>query len=116
MRLVAEMVGQLDLERALHQPLGQPREHATRSDDLLLAARAGEQLVDDSVRQPALEILRHALQTGSQLGPNEPDLSARRFQNRLADRGFFLGCRHGDPFRSCPHTSCDRPQKPAAHC
>ena len=91
MRLVAEMIGQLDLERSLDQPLGQLREHPTGPGDLLLALGAGQQLIDDGVRQPALQILRHALKAATQLGPNEPDLSDRRFKNWLANRIFFLG-------------------------
>jgi hypothetical protein len=42
MRLAAQMVGQLDLHRALHQSLGQPRQQPAGPDDLLLAARAGQ--------------------------------------------------------------------------
>ena len=52
MRLVAQVLGQLDVHRPLHQPLGQLREHATGPDDLPLAARAREQLVDHLVSQP----------------------------------------------------------------
>ena len=36
MWLVAEVVGQLDLHRALHQPLGQLRQQPTRPNDLVL--------------------------------------------------------------------------------
>jgi hypothetical protein len=39
--LITEMVGQLDLQRALHQPLRQARQQAARPDDLLLRPRAG---------------------------------------------------------------------------
>src|SRR5205823_2222533 len=35
MALIAEMVSELDLERPLHQPLGQLREHPAGPDDLL---------------------------------------------------------------------------------
>ncbi len=38
MRLIAEMVGQLDLQRPLDQPLGQLAEHATTAENLLLAS------------------------------------------------------------------------------
>src|SRR5690349_7499464 len=36
MRLVTEMVGQLDLHRALHQPLGQLAKKPALTEDLLL--------------------------------------------------------------------------------
>ena len=51
MRLVAEMVGELDLHRALDQPLRQPRKQATRPNDLLLRSSPREQLIDELVRQ-----------------------------------------------------------------
>src|SRR4051794_36001790 len=53
MRLIAQVLGQLDLQRPLDQPLGQLGQQPARPDDLLLAARAGQQLVDHLVRQPA---------------------------------------------------------------
>ena len=52
MRLVAEMVGQLDLHRPLQQTLGQIGEQPAGPRDLLLRARAGEQLVDHLVADP----------------------------------------------------------------
>jgi len=52
MRLVADVVGQLNLHRPLHQPLGQLRQHAARPGELLLRARAGEQLVEHLVTDP----------------------------------------------------------------
>jgi hypothetical protein len=42
---MAEVVGELDLERSLHQPVGQPREQPTGTDDLLLGPGPGQQLV-----------------------------------------------------------------------
>jgi hypothetical protein len=60
-RLVAEVVGQLDLERSLNQPLGQLAEHAARPEDLLLGLRPGQQLVNDLVRELAADVIRHAL-------------------------------------------------------
>ena len=54
------MVGQLDLHRALHQPLGQLAQQAARSGDLLLGPGAGEQLVDQLVRQQRLDLARRA--------------------------------------------------------
>src|SRR5205807_10338624 len=46
MRLIAEVLGQLNLHRPLDQPLGQLSEHAAGPGDLLLGRGAGEQLVD----------------------------------------------------------------------
>jgi hypothetical protein len=48
-RLIPEVVGELDLHRALHQPLRQLRKQPARPDDLLLAPGAGEQLLDDLI-------------------------------------------------------------------
>ena len=52
MRLVAEILPQLRRQRPLHQPLRQLREHTARPDDLVLAPRTGEQLIDHLVREP----------------------------------------------------------------
>ena len=52
MRLVADVVGQLDLHRALHQPLGQLGQQPAGPGDLLLRRGAGEQLVDHLVADP----------------------------------------------------------------
>ena len=64
MWLIAEMVGQLDLHRALHQPLRQLREQPARADDLLLALGGGEQLVEHLVRQKLLDPVRQIAHTG----------------------------------------------------
>jgi len=56
MRLIAEMIGQLDLQRPLHQPLGQLRQQTTRPGDLLLGTSAGKQLVEQLVRQQRLQL------------------------------------------------------------
>jgi len=61
MRLIPEMISQLDLERPLDQPPGQLREQTTGPDDLLLRLRAGQQLVNNIVREPAANVIRHAL-------------------------------------------------------
>jgi hypothetical protein len=61
--LVAEMVGQLGLHRPLDQPLRQPAEQPLRAGDLLRRARAGEQLVDQLVRQ-LRRLERIAIRTG----------------------------------------------------
>ena len=52
------MVGQLDLHRPLHQPLRQLAEQPARPGDLLLRPGAGEQLVDQLVRQQRLDLGR----------------------------------------------------------
>ena len=51
-RLIAEVVGQLDLHRALHQPLGEIGQQAAGPSDLLLGRSARQQLVDHLVRDP----------------------------------------------------------------
>ena len=56
MRLIPEMVGQLDLHRALHQPLRQLRNQPSRPDDLLLATGTGEQLIDNLIRQKVSDL------------------------------------------------------------
>ena len=76
MRLVAEMVGQLDLERPLDQPLRQLPEHPARPEDLLLGPRAGQQLVNDLVRKLAADLIRHAIK--------DPRRGRRRLAWRLA--------------------------------
>jgi hypothetical protein len=57
MGLEAEVLGQLDVHRALHQALGELREQPTGPNDLLLGLRAGEQLVDHLIRHPAASLL-----------------------------------------------------------
>ena len=54
MRLVADVVGQLDLHRPLDQPLGQLGQQPAGPGDLLLGARAGEQLVDHLIADPPI--------------------------------------------------------------
>jgi hypothetical protein len=58
MGLIAEVVGQLDLHRPFHQPLGQLRQQPARPGDLLLGARAGEQLIEQLVREQRLDLGR----------------------------------------------------------
>ena len=64
MRLIAQVVGQLNLHRALHQPLGQLAQQAARSGDLLFGPGAGEQLIDHRVGQQRLDVLSE-LRTGA---------------------------------------------------
>jgi hypothetical protein len=52
--LIADVVGQLDLHRALHQPPGQLGEQPAGPGDLLLRARAGKQLVDHLIADPTI--------------------------------------------------------------
>jgi len=54
MRLIAQVVGDLDLHRALHQPLGQLGQQPAGAGDLLLGARAGQQLVDHLIADPSV--------------------------------------------------------------
>ena len=56
-RLEPEVVGQLDLQRPLHQPLGQLREQPAAAGDLLLRPSPSKQLVDHLVRQKRLHVL-----------------------------------------------------------
>ncbi len=51
MRLVAQVIGQLDLHRPLHQPLRQLAKQSPRPDDLLRTPSSREQLVNDLIRQ-----------------------------------------------------------------
>ena len=62
MALEPQVVGQLHLQGALDQPLGQLRQQPTRPDDLLLRSRAGQQLVHHIVRELASDLIRHAVQ------------------------------------------------------
>jgi hypothetical protein len=57
--LVAQVIGQLDLERSLDQPLRQLRQQPARSDDLLLGLRSGQQLVNHLVGQLPTDLVRH---------------------------------------------------------
>ena len=57
MGLIAQVVSQLDLHRALHQPLGQLAQQAARAGDLLLGLCAGEQLIDQLVGQQRLDLV-----------------------------------------------------------
>jgi hypothetical protein len=66
------MVGQLDFHRALDEALRQTREQAAGPNDLLLAARPGQQLVDQLVREPLANVGR------------QPVDGARRWRRRLA--------------------------------
>jgi hypothetical protein len=54
MRLVADMVGQLDLHCPLHQPLGQLGKQPTGPVDLLLGRGAREQLIDHLIADPPI--------------------------------------------------------------
>jgi len=71
--LKAEMVGQLDLHRALHRPLGQLGEQTSRPGDLLLGAGSGQQLIDHLIPDPlAVAPLDHLGQCGEVHGGINP--------------------------------------------
>jgi hypothetical protein len=70
MRLKAQVLGQLDLQRPLDQPLRQLRQQAARPGDLLLAARSREQLVDHLVADPPIR--RHAKSLPHPPAPGRP--------------------------------------------
>ena len=53
-RLVADMVGQLNLDCPLDQAFGQLGEQSAGPGDLLLGRGAGEQLVDELVADPPI--------------------------------------------------------------
>jgi len=54
-RFVAEVVGQLDLHRPLHQALGQLGEQPAGPGDLLLRRGAGEQLINHLIADPPVD-------------------------------------------------------------
>jgi hypothetical protein len=60
--VIADVIGQLDLQRPLHQPLGQLRKQTARTDDLLLGPSSRQQLVNDVVRKLATQVIRHLTQ------------------------------------------------------
>jgi hypothetical protein len=76
MRLVPEMVGELDLERSLDQWLGQLGQQTAGPDDLLLGLRAGQQLINDLVGKLAAQVVSHVLK--------HPRRGRRRLAWRLA--------------------------------
>ena len=78
-RLIAQMVSQLDLHRALHQPLGQLRQQPARPGDLLLRRRAGQQLIDHLIGDPlAIGPRDHPPQSGAVHGVIHPRLTEPR--------------------------------------
>jgi hypothetical protein len=74
--VIADVIGQLDLQRALHQPLGQLAEQTTGANDLLLSPSSRQQLIHDIVRQLAAQVIRHAVK--------DPRRGRRRLAWRLA--------------------------------
>ena len=106
MRLIANMVGQLNLHRALHQPLGQLRQNPARARDLLLAARAGQQLVKQLIRDPTA--VRHAQSLTGAAAAHSPIYRPRR-RVRRARAGQLLAPlvavqrQRGDPTSSSPN-------------
>ena len=61
------MLGQLLLQRALDHPAGDLAQHAVLSEDLALAALAGDQLVDHPVKQPLAQLVGQPVALGSEL-------------------------------------------------
>jgi hypothetical protein len=59
--LIAQVVGQLNLERPLDDALRERRHQPAGPDDLFLRLRAGEQLIDHLVGQQAADVIRHAI-------------------------------------------------------
>ena len=57
MRLIAKVVGQLDLHRPLDHPLRQLGQQAALAGDLLTSEGAGHQLIDQLVRQKLLDAI-----------------------------------------------------------
>jgi hypothetical protein len=73
MRLMTQVVGQLDLHRSLDQPLGQRRQQPTRPGDLLLGPRTHQQPVDHLIGNPlATGPLDHPTQSGAVHGAIHP--------------------------------------------
>jgi hypothetical protein len=67
---LAEMVGQLDLDRPLHQPRRQLREHSAGPEHLLLVRSAREQLLNELVRQIVTHFIRQPLKDPRRGAPN----------------------------------------------
>jgi hypothetical protein len=111
--VIAEMVGQLSVHRALHQPAREIRQQPARPDDLLLAARPGEHLVDQLIAQTLADPIGQ---------PRDPGIRGRRAAgiplrspSGLAPRDAGARPRlldpapgwHETPFRSCLHRGSD---------
>ena len=62
MRLIAEVLSQLRGHRPLHQPARQISEQAAGPDNLLLGSSAGEQLVNQLIRELIADLGRGAVQ------------------------------------------------------
>jgi hypothetical protein len=55
------VISDLNLERSLDQPLRRLAHQPARPNDLLLAAYAGEQLVDELARKLTADFIRHPI-------------------------------------------------------
>ena len=86
-RLIADVVGQLDLHRPLHQPLGQLRQQPAGPSDLLLGRGAGEQLVDHLIADPPVR--RHPESLTDPTADSRPvdDLVDHPLRERWLTRG-----------------------------
>ena len=64
---IAQMLGQLLLQRSLDHPAGDLAEHAVLPEDLALAPLTGDQLIDHPVQQPLAQLLRQPVAPGAEL-------------------------------------------------
>ena len=121
MRLITEMVGQLDLHRSLDQPLRELAQQAAGAGDLLLGASAGEQLVDQLVGQKRLDLLGElgagvrtarsasaSLRSPYGLAPRHAG-AIRQLRGLIQPAWDRRG--HESPFDSCLHRRSDTPAK-----
>jgi hypothetical protein len=76
-RLIAQMVGELDLHRTLNEPLRQLRQKPARPDDLILAAGAGEQLVDHLIREKLSNLSGKIAHSGRSINLTPAGISLR---------------------------------------
>ena len=100
MRLIAQVVCELDLHRPLHQSLRELAQQSAGPGDLLLSPSAREQLVDQPVRQKRLDLLSELAPRGPARGAQRQRVAALALRARCAPRR-----RYPDP-RS--HPTCLR--------
>ncbi len=110
MRLIPQMVSELDLHRSLDQPLRQLRKQPTRPHDLLLPVGTGEQLVHHLVRKQLPELSRQLAhpRRSTSISPagiplrSPSGLAPRNASGNLVLRLHLRRCRHESPFDSVP--------------
>ena len=86
MGLIAQVVGQLDLHRPLHQPLRELAQQAARPGDLLLRPRPREQLIDQLIREQRLDLLGELRPRGAARGAQRQRVAALALRARCAPR------------------------------